>query len=95
MKTIFEGDYPGPDDWAKAWDKLIDIAYEIHPGESRMLGEDYGFCALARKAGFKLYCDLNTQPVGHVGDVIYPIGPEQLSKATQFPTHNLQELNQW
>lgn len=62
-----------------------EILATVHPGESRILGEDYGFCRLARKAGFKLYCDRNTNPIGHVGDIIYPVGPEQNSVATPFP----------
>lgn len=62
-----------------------EILTTIHPGESRILGEDYGFCLMARRAGFKLYCDRNVNPVGHVGDIVYPVGPEQNSIATPFP----------
>lgn len=62
-----------------------EILTTIHPGETRILGEDYSFCLLARKAGFKLYCDRDANPIGHVGDIIYPVGPEQNSIATPFP----------
>lgn len=68
-----------------AIDAIKEILTKVHPGESRILGEDYRFCLLARKAGFKLYCDRNVNPVGHVGDIIYPVGPEQNSVATPFP----------
>lgn len=62
-----------------------EILTTIHPSETRMLGEDYSFSRLARKAGFKIWCDRNLNPVGHVGDVVYPIGPNQNSVATPFP----------
>lgn len=65
--------------------RINKILTTIHPGESRILGEDYHFCHLARKAGFKLFCDRNTNPIGHVGDIIYPVGPDQNSVATPFP----------
>ena len=54
----------------------------------RMLGEDYGFCLLARKAGLKIWCDTR-QVVGHVGDVVYPITTEALNTPASIPTHNL------
>lgn len=71
--------------FSKFYTSVKEIVENIHPGEARILGEDYGFCHLARKAGFTLYCDLNTNPIGHVGDIIYPVGPEQNSVATPFP----------
>jgi hypothetical protein len=55
---------------------------------ARLLGEDYGFCHLARKSGFKLWCDTR-QVVGHVGDVVYPVTPEALSSPASIPTHSL------
>lgn len=33
-------------------------------------GEDYWFCSLARKAGYKVWCDLSIS-VGHIGDYRY------------------------
>ena len=55
---------------------------------ARLLGEDYGFCHLARKSGFKLWCDTR-QVVGHVGDVVYPVTPEALSSPAAILTHSL------
>lgn len=59
---------------------IDDIVHTVHPGECRLLGEDHHFSRLARRAGFKLWTDMNAV-IGHVGDAIYPIGPEQLSTA--------------
>lgn len=67
---------------------IEDIVKYIHPGESRLLGEDYHFCHLARKAGFKLWCDVK-HAIGHIGDAVYPIGAEQLSQPNHIPTHGL------
>jgi len=64
-----------------------------HPAKSRFLGEDYGFCALARKTGLTLWCDTGVI-VGHVGDVVYPIGPDKLSTANDIPTHT-HNLDEW
>lgn len=69
-------------------DEVDMILNTVHEGECRILGEDYHFCRLARKAGFKLWCDM-TAIVGHIGDAVYPIGEEQLSKPGPFVTHNL------
>lgn len=70
---------------SKVFSEILTIVNGVHPSETRMLGEDYSFSRLARKAGFKIWCDRNLNPVGHVGDVVYPIGPEQNSVATPFP----------
>jgi hypothetical protein len=70
------------------YNKIEDIesvVREVHPGECRLLGEDHHFSRLARKAGFKLWTDMNAV-IGHVGDAIYPIGPEQLSSAACIPS---------
>lgn len=71
--------------------KLIDIEtviVENHPGESRLLGEDFFFSHLARKAGFKIWCDSRLL-VRHVGPAAYPILPEQISTVTPLPESNL------
>jgi hypothetical protein len=76
-------------EWGEFYMKQLDDVNEIlnvnHPGESRLLGEDHHFCRLARKAGFKLWTDMNSV-IGHVGDAIYPIGQEQLSSAACIPS---------
>jgi hypothetical protein len=77
--------YPTPDQFASRWDEIVAICEQTHPGESRLLGEDHHFCRLARKAGFKLWTDMNAV-IGHIGDAIYPIGPEQLSSAACIPS---------
>lgn len=76
------------EDWAATdahLDSIVAILTEVHPGECRLLGEDHHFSRLARKAGFKLWTDMNAV-IGHVGDAIYPIGEEQLSKAACIPS---------
>lgn len=69
------------------------IVDTVHPAKARLLGEDYGFSALARKAGLQLWCDTKNV-VGHVGDIVFPIGPDKLSVAAGIPTHNL-NLDAW
>jgi len=39
--------------------------------DGRYLSEDYYFCAIARKAGFKVFCD-TTALVRHAGRAVYP-----------------------
>lgn len=48
------------------------VLHEVHPGESRLLGEDYFFSHLARKAGFTLWCDTRLL-IRHIGNAAYPI----------------------
>lgn len=64
------------------------IATAIHPGESRFLGEDFFFSHLARKAGFKIWCDSRLL-IRHIGPAPYPILEEQLSTVTPLPESNL------
>lgn len=73
--------------------KFDEIMNTVHPTKARLLGEDYHFCHLATKAGFKLYCD-TTCIVGHVGDIVYPVASDMVSKPQAIPTHNL-DLNDW
>jgi len=69
------------------------ILENSHPQKARLLGEDYHFCQLAKKSGLKLYCD-TTSVLGHVGDIVYPVGPDKLSVASDFPTHTL-KMDMW
>lgn len=78
----------GSTDDSDCLDSIEHILNTVHEGESRLLGEDYHFCHLARKAGLKLWCDVG-HAIGHIGDAVYPIGPEQLSKPNHIPTHSL------
>lgn len=41
----------------------------------RMLGEDYGFCRLARGAGQTLYVDAGMPTIPHLGEAAYPLRP--------------------
>lgn len=75
-------------DPATCMEMIENIVEGIHPGESRMLGEDYHFCHLARKAGFNLWSD-RANLIPHIGDCEYPISPAQLSIPSQIPTHDL------
>lgn len=79
------------EDWAAAdahIDAISEIITEIHPGESRFLGEDFFFSHLARKAGFKIWCDSRLL-IRHIGPAPYPILDEQLSTVTPLPESNL------
>ena len=76
-----------------AYEMIRSIVETLHPGKSRMLGEDYHFCHLARKAGLEIFCDTKCA-VGHVGDAVFPIGPEALSSPQGIPTHSF-SLDDW
>ena len=58
-------------------DRVQQAAFEEQP-RGTFYGEDYFFCYLAAKAGFKLWADTGMAPVGHVGNVVYPITPDQV-----------------
>lgn len=73
--------------------KLAEIIHNTDPQAARLLGEDYHFCHLARKCGFKLYCDTK-YIVGHVGDIVYPVTEEMKSTPVPIPTHTL-SLDDW
>lgn len=79
-------------EWGEFYMKQLDdvnqILNEVHPGESRFLGEDFFFSHLARKAGFKIWCDSRLL-IRHIGPAPYPILEEQLSTVTQLPESNL------
>jgi hypothetical protein len=64
-----------------------------HPSKSRLLGEDYGFSHLARKAGIPVWIDTKCI-VGHVGDCVYPIGAEIKSEPNDIAITNL-NLDEW
>jgi len=69
-------------------DRIDSVLGLIHPQKARLLGEDYHACLLFRKAGFKLYVDTRCV-VGHVGNIVYPVEPDRLSKAAGIPGHDL------
>ena len=96
IKQVEDGEWgaKGEENFWGAYKSICDIATKPQEGEVRMLGEDYHFCHLARQAGFKLYCDRDLNPIGHVGDIIYPVGPNQNSVAQEFP-FNSTLLDQW
>jgi hypothetical protein len=77
----------GGTDAERLWD-IEQILNVIHPGESRMLGEDFFFSHLARKAGFKIWCDSRLL-IRHIGAAPFPILDEQLSTVTPLPESNL------
>ena len=70
------------------------ILTQVHPQKSRLLGEDYHFTFMARKCGFKCWADTKAGPVGHVGDICYPVDPKATSTPSPFPAHDL-NLDQW
>lgn len=84
-------------DWATYRDGALmdinDILTKPHPDKARFLGEDYHFGHLARKAGLTLWCDTRNI-VGHVGDIVYPVGNDKLSESAGIPTHTL-KLDDW
>jgi hypothetical protein len=41
-------------------------------------GEDYYFCHLARKFGFKIFVDFGLPIIPHIGDVAFPITPDMV-----------------
>lgn len=84
IREVLAGD-PDP---ASAFQIIKGIIETISPDISRMMGEDYFFCHLARKADIPLYCDTQ-MVVGHVGDAVYPITSEMCSVPAEIPTHGL------
>jgi hypothetical protein len=58
-----------------------------HPA-GRMLGEDYGFCALARMSGCRLYCDTKLE-IKHEGAICFPVLPEDVMIPSPLYTNNL------
>lgn len=69
-------------------DDIEAILNTVHDGESRFLGEDFFFSHLARKAGFKIWCDSRLL-IRHIGPAPYPILEEQISTVTPLPESNL------
>lgn len=59
----------------QAIDAIQDAAFGEQP-HGTFYGEDYHFCWLAMKAGFKIWVDMGMPPVGHVGNIVYPIGED-------------------
>lgn len=57
--------------------KIAALVGEQHPEPARLLGEDYFFSHLARKAGFKLFIDTQCI-VQHMGQIPFPITPDML-----------------
>lgn len=84
IREVMAGD-PDP---ASAFQIIKNIIDKRSTEPARMLGEDYFFCHLARKAGIPLYCDTQ-MVVGHVGDAVYPITSEMCSVPAEIPTHGL------
>lgn len=80
-------------DKGECYDDIVKILYQRHPQKARLLGEDYHACLLFRKAGFKLYVDTKCV-VGHVGNIVYPVEPDRVSKSAGIPGHDL-NLDQW
>jgi hypothetical protein len=60
---------------------------------ARLLGEDYWFCHLARKAGIPIWLDTKCI-VGHVGDIVYPIGADIKSEPEDIPIAAM-NLDEW
>jgi hypothetical protein len=63
-------------------------------GPGRLLGEDYFFTRLCRKAGVISYVDLGIGPVAHIGNVPFPITPDKVGHtdggtAEMPPSHEI------
>lgn len=58
--------------------KAIHAACYDEQDPAWLLGEDYGFCSLARQCGFKLYVDMGMPIVPHVGQIPFPIMAEMV-----------------
>jgi hypothetical protein len=57
--------------------QIKQVAFDYAP-PGRLLGEDYYFCALARRSGFKVYADLGMGVLPHIGNSAYPITQEMV-----------------
>lgn len=64
---------------------LIEQAATIqHPESNQFIGEDYGFCCLARNAGIPIYLDTHLV-LKHEGTAMFPIDTKQLVKMLNEP----------
>lgn len=65
--------------------KLINIEAHIqHPEQNQFIGEDYGFCCLARNAGIPIYLDTHLV-LKHEGTAMFPLETKQLLKMIEEP----------
>ncbi len=51
--------------------------YDAQPAGT-LKGEDYFFADMMREAGFKCYVDLDMPIIPHIGDIAYPVTPENV-----------------
>lgn len=58
-------------------DRIQQAVFEDQP-KGTFYGEDYFWCYMATKAGFKVWADTGMAPVGHMGKAIYPITPDKV-----------------
>lgn len=63
---------------------LLKVLNHIVPKSGRLLGEDYHFSHLARRCGIPLFIDTKCV-IGHVGDIVFPVGPEAVATAMPIP----------
>lgn len=60
-----------------ALEELHNAVHGAQPAGT-IMGEDYGFCRLARKAGYRVWADVGGGILPHIGETTFPISIEQV-----------------
>lgn len=63
---------------------IEEAANKRHPESNQFIGEDYGFCCLARNAGIPIYLDTRLV-LKHEGTAMFPIDTSQVMKMLNEP----------
>lgn len=64
--------------------RIAEETTKRHPESNQFIGEDYGFCCLARNAGIPIYLDTRLV-LKHEGTAMFPIDTAQLMKMLDEP----------
>lgn len=62
---------------AEKADRVQQAAFEDQP-RGVIYGEDYFFSLIAARCGFNIWMDMGMAPVAHIGNIAFPITPDQV-----------------
>ena len=84
IKELLKDKYGNREDPQTLLDKIELAATKRHPESNQYIGEDYGFCCLARNAGIPIYLDTRLV-LKHQGSAMFPIDTDRLAKMMEEP----------